>query len=411
MIGFWISAVAMAGMVALVLLLALWRARGQTDGVAPDMAVYRDQLAEVDRDLARGTLTAAEGERLRVEVQRRMLEADRISARLVAPPPSRLLPMVAGLVVLALGTAGWIYQSLGVPGYPDLPLSDRLANADAAYNARPTQEQAEAGQPAFVQPVGLDPMIPKLRAALATRPDDLQGHVLLAQNEAALGDFAATRRAQEVVVRLKAADAGPDDLAFLAYAMVRAAGGLVTPEAEKVVIDLLQIDPRNGWGRFYSGLMFAEIGRPDRTFALWEPLLAESGPDAPWHLPIRSQIADIAAAAGVNYTLPEEQAAPEMAARPDAAPGPDAAAIAGASAMSETDRNAMIANMVDGLEARLNTEGGSVEEWSRLITSLSVLQKTDRAQTAYVAAQAAFAGKPGELSALHAAATQAGIAP
>ncbi|MBC7738160.1 MAG: c-type cytochrome biogenesis protein CcmI, partial [Candidatus Saccharibacteria bacterium] len=310
-----------------------------------------------------------------------------------------------------LGAAGWIYQSLGVPGYPDLPLSDRLANADAAYNARPTQMQAETDQPAFVQPEGLGPMIPKLRAALATRPDDLQGHVLLAQNEAALGDFAATRRAQEVVVRLKGADAGPDDLAFLAYAMVRAAGGLVTPEAEKVLIDLLKMDPRNGWGRFYSGLMFAEIGRPDRTFALWEPLLAESGPDAPWYLPIRSQIADIAPAAGVNYTLPEEQAAPDVATGPDAAPGPDAAAIAGASAMSETDRNAMIANMVDGLETRLNTEGGSVEEWSRLITSLSVLQNTDRAQTAYVAAQAAFAGKPGELSALHAAATQAGIAP
>ncbi|MBC7738525.1 MAG: c-type cytochrome biogenesis protein CcmI, partial [Candidatus Saccharibacteria bacterium] len=265
MIGFWISAVAMAGMVALVLLQALWRARGQTDGVAPDMAVYRDQLAEVDRDLARGTLTAAEGERLRVEVQRRILEADRVAARLVAPLPSRLLPLVAGLVVLALGAAGWIYQSLGVPGYPDLPLSDRLANADAAYNARPTQAQAEADQPAFVQPEGLDPMIPKLRAALATRPDDLQGHVLLAQNEAALGDFAATRRAQEVVVRLKGADAGPNDLAFLAYAMVRAAGGLVTPEAEKVLVGLLKLDPRNGWGRFYSGLMFAEIGRPDRT--------------------------------------------------------------------------------------------------------------------------------------------------
>ena len=77
--------------------------------------------------------------------------------------------------------------------------------------------------------------------------------------------------------------------------------------------------------------------------------------------------------------------------------------------MSETDRNAMIANMVDGLETRLNAEGGSVDEWSRLITSLSVLQKTDRAQTAYLAAQAAFAGQTGALSALQSAATQAGI--
>ncbi len=405
MIGFWISAVAMAAMVALVLLQALWRARGQTDAEAPDMAVYRDQLSEVDRDLARGTLTGTEGERLRVEVQRRMLDADRVSAGVATPKPSRLLPLVAGLVVLSLVGAGWIYQILGVPGYPDLPLSARLANADAAYNARPTQEQAEAQQPAFVQPADLDPMVIKLREALATRPDDLQGHVLLAQNEASLGDFAATRQAQAVVVRLKGAEAVPDDLAFLAYAMVRAAGGLVTPEAEKVLIDLLQIDPRNGWGRFYSGLMFAEIGRPDRTFALWQPLLAESGPDAPWYTPIRSQIADIAAAAGVNYTLPDAPTGP------DAAPGPDAAAVADASAMTEQDRNAMITTMVDGLEARLNAEGGTVDEWSRLITSLAVLQRTDGAAAAYVAAQAAFAGKPGELTALQSAAKQAGIAP
>ena len=79
--------------------------------------------------------------------------------------------------------------------------------------------------------------------------------------------------------------------------------------------------------------------------------------------------------------------------------------------MTETDRNAMISNMVDRLETRLNAEGGSVEEWSRLITSLSVLRKTDRAQTTYVAAQAAFAGQPGALSALQSAATQAGIVP
>ena len=152
MIGFWVSAVAMAGLVALVLLQALWRARGQAEVAAPDMAVYRDQLAEVDRDLARGTLTTAEGERLRIEVQRRLLEADRASTRAVAPPPSRLMPVVAGMVVLALGAAGWIYHSLGVPGYPDLPLSDRLANADAAYNSRLTQDQAEAGSPPLSSP-------------------------------------------------------------------------------------------------------------------------------------------------------------------------------------------------------------------------------------------------------------------
>jgi len=404
MIGFWVSAAAMVVMVAVVLLQGLRRA--QTEQLAPegapDLEVYRDQLAEVDRDLARGTLTAAEGDRLRLEVQRRMLEADRLAAGQAAAAPSRTLPVVAGIVTLALAGSALLYTQLGVPGYPDVPLSERLANADIAYDSRPTQDQAEAQQPAYQPPADIDPqlaqMLDKLRTALTSRPDDLQGHILLAQTEASLGNFIAARKAQETVVRLKGDKVTGEDLALLSYIMVRGAGGMVTPQAEQVLIRCLQIDPTNGWARFYSGLMFAEIGRPDRTFALWDPLLAQSPADAPWVDPIRSQIEGIAEAAGINYTLPA------------AAPGPDAAAVAAASNMSEGDRQAMIKTMVAGLEERLKTDGGTVEEWARLITSLGVLQEADRAKAAYAAAQAAFLGKPGELSALQAAAKQAGVA-
>ena len=403
MIGFWVSAAAMAGLVAMVLMQALLHARGQDMAATPDLDVYRDQLAEVGRDLVRGTLTPAEGDRLRLEVQRRMLDADRAMAATSVPPTSRQLPVVAGVVIAALLTAGGLYWDLGVPGYPDLPLSERLASADAAYAARPSQDQAEAQQPPFVQPADLDPklaaLLTQLRDALKTRPDDLQGHVLLAQKEASLGNYAAARKAQDTVVRLKADTVSADDLAFLAYTMVRAAGWLVTPEGEQVVKKLLKRDPRSGLGRFYSGLMFAEIGRPDLTFPLWQPLLAESPPDAPWYDLIHGQIEDIAAAAGIAYTLP------------DAAPGPDAATVAAAAAMSDTDRTAMIATMVNGLEARLKSEGGPVADWSRLITSLAVLHDMPRAQSAYAAARAAFAGKPGALSALQAAAKTAGLAP
>lgn len=403
MIGFWISAAAMVLMVALVLLQTLWQARAQqtTDVATPDLDVYRDQLAEVSRDLARGTLSPSEGERARLEVQRRMLEADRALSGQSPAPKSRLLPVAAVVVVVVLAGATGIYWQLGVPGYPDLPLSDRLANADLAYKNRPSQAAAEAQQQPFVQAPDMDPalatMLDKLRAALATRPDDLMGHVLLAQNEASLGNFIAARKAQDTVIRLRGAAVGAEDLSFQAYVMVRAAGGLVTPEAEQVLIALLKLDPANGWGRFYSGLMFAEVGRPDRTFALWEPLLQQSPADAPWSDPIRSQIADVAAAAGIEYTLPE------------AGPGPDAAAVAAASGMTEADRTAMIKTMVAGLETRLTSDGGAVEDWAKLITSLGVLKETERARAAYTAAQAAFAGKPGELAALQAAAVQAGI--
>lgn len=403
MIVFWISAGTLVLIVALLLLRALLAAlspTGHTDG-RTELNVYRDQLGEVQRDQSRGILDFDEAERFRIEVQRRMLDADRLHQHEIPHAPPKSYLTIVGALFLCLGASVAVYISLGVPGYPDLPLSTRLAAADEAYQMRPSQAQAEAAQLPFVQSAGVDPelaaMIDKLRAAVASRPDDLLGLTLLATNEASLGNFVAARKAQEAVVRLKGAKVSAQDLSALAQLMVFAAGGTVTAEAEKVLIQCLQIDPRNGWARYYSGLMFAEVGRPDRAFSLWEPLLREGPGDVAWTAPIRTLIEDVAAAAGINYRLP--------------AAGPDDAAIAAAAQMTEADRAAMIRSMVSGLEERLNAEGGPVEDWARLITSLGVLAETDRAKAAYEKAQASLSGRPGALAALRAAAVQAGVAP
>jgi cytochrome c-type biogenesis protein CcmH len=291
---------------------------------------------------------------------------------------------------------------LGVPGYPDLPLAERLALADQTYANRPSQDEAEAAQPAYQPPTDLDPefaaLVDKLRSTVEGRPDDLMGQTLLSQNEVVVGNFRAARQAQEAVVRLMGDTVTVEDLSTFARLMITAAGGIVTPEAEQVLIRTLSLDPRDGWARFYSGLMFAQIGRPDRTFALWEPMLVEGPADAPWLPPILDRIEMVASAAGIRFTLPT------------AAPGPDADAVAAAAQMSDEDREAMIRTMVEGLEARLLSKGGSVEEWSRLVTSLGVLGDTDRAQSAYERALVVFAGKSEALATLRAAAEQAGVA-
>ena len=392
-------------MVTLLMVQAMRQAGSAQDVLAgsADLAVYRDQLAEIDRDQNRGILAPAEAERLRVEVQRRILESDRLHRNEAEPSSGSPRWYVVGAVALCLGAGIAVYTDLGVPGYPDLPLSTRFAMADAAYQGRPSQDQAEGAQPAYAPPSDLDPelaaVIDTLRAAVALRPDDLLGHTLLAQNEASIGNFVAARKAQEVVVRLKGGGVSAEDLSALAQLMVTAAGGTVTPEAERVLIQWLQIDPRSGWARYYSGLMFAEIGRPDRAFSLWEPLLREGPQTAAWIKPVRSMIGEVAAAAGINYSMPSD------------GPGPDPAAIAAASDMDAADREAMIRTMVVGLERRLNDSGGSVEEWAKLITSLAVMNEVERAKAAYEKAQVVFVGRPGDLAALRAAAVQAGVAP
>lgn len=399
--GFWAAAGAMALAVLIVLAQALRRGVASASPSGQEsLRVYRDQLAEVDRDLARGTLPADEAARLRTEIGRRLLDADRSNR---AAPAPRHTGVVAALAVTVIMLAGSIvaYVRLGAPGYPDLPLSVRLDLAEQAYADRPSQAEAEAAVPPRPQ-AELDPefadLMTKLRTAVTLRPDDLRGLDLLARNEAAIGNYAAARVAQSTLITAKGDAATGDDHASLAEVMILAAGGIVTPEAERALVAALQADPANGTARFYTGLMFAQTGRPDRTLNLWAALLADSPPDAPWVGPIRAEIEGIAQVSGQRYTLPPLS-------------GPSAADIAAAADMTPEDRQAMIEGMVDQLSDRLATEGGPAPEWARLITALATLGRTDQARAILTEARGRFAATPADLALIDAAAAQAGLAP
>jgi cytochrome c-type biogenesis protein CcmH len=421
-IWFWVVAGAMGFAVSAFLLRAL--ARGSDVAAAGPMALelYKGQLAEVERDLAKGTLEAGEAERLRTEVQRRMLEAAKSTQAPAIQAPATQAPAtqapatqapatrVSGLsqslgfgaIIAALAGAIALYFTLGAPDYPDLPLSKRLALAAEAYNARPSQFEAEAAAPppAPVQP---DPeflaLIEQLRAAVKARPSDVQGQTLLARNEAQLGNFAASSRAYEAVIAAKGDAASAEDYSGAAQAMIVAAGGIVTRQAEAALMQTLKLDPQNGLARYFAGLMFAQTGRPDRAFEFWEPLARTSAADAPWRAPLAALLPEVASAAGINYAAPADLAQI----------GPDAADMAAAADMTSDEQRIMINMMVTGLEARLLEAGGTGEEWARLITSLGVLGEMPRAEVALRAARAAMAADPTAVQLINAAAAQTGL--
>jgi cytochrome c-type biogenesis protein CcmH len=394
-----------------LLLLALLRGRaGDEPTAAYDLRVYRDQLREVDRDLARGVITPADAERLRTEVARRVLEADRAlgdgnGPEDTAAPPLPTLVM-AGLVAAVMLGGVWTYFRLGAPGYPDLPIAERLAMSDQLYRTRPPQAAAEAAAAARAPaPAPADPtftaLMDKLRSALKDRPDDLEGHRLLARNESGLGNYAAAMAAQRQVIAILGNSVSADDHAMLAEIMILGAGGYVSPEAEAEIKRALQLDPLNGTASYYAGLMFAQVGRPDRTFALWAALLERSQPGDPWVAPLRAQLMQVASEAGEdNYVLPGTEAAP----------GPDADALAAAAEMTPEERQEMVRGMVARLSERLATQGGSAEEWARLITAYGVLGETDRAGAIWAEAQQRFGGRAADLKVVRAAALQAGVA-
>lgn len=396
-LGFWV----VAGGTTLLLLAVFLRALGRPVAVEapenPDIAVYRDQLAEVERDLARGTLGADEAQRLRTEVARRLLEADRKARRGVSAGRSLPLAPVALTVAAVMAGGVAVYEYLGAPGYPDLPLAERLAASEEVYRTRPGQDAAEAQTPdpdpaSLPQPdADFAALMEKLRGAMQANPDDPRGLELLARNEANLGNYKAAAKAQRHLLEVLGEAALPAQRMDAVQYMVAATAGYVSPEAEAQLVAVLQVEPRNPLARYFSGLMFMQVGRPDRTFDLWEPLLREGPPDAPWIGPVRAGIEEAAMRAGVRYELP-------------ALKGPDAAAVEAAGEMPEADRQAMIEGMVAGLEERLLSAGGSEEEWLQLLNALGVLNQPDRRAAALKAAEAAFDGQPEVLERLRTAA-------
>ncbi|MCU0827372.1 MAG: c-type cytochrome biogenesis protein CcmI [Tabrizicola sp.] len=387
--AFWAAAVALATGVAGVLVLALRRAPAD---MAPrqdvDMAVYKDQLADIERDLARGTIAPDEAERLRAEVGRRLLDADRVRNVPQAMAAGRGT-IAASLTVLALVIPGGVaaYWGMGAPGYPDMPLEARLADLDAGIAARPSQaeqlERMDLARDAAAEGT--------LRAELAGVTDV---SALRERYRAALlaGEMTSAVLVQERLLQLLGDGTEAQDHADLALALTLEAQGYVSPEAEVQLRETLTRDMTNELARYLVGEMFLQGGRFDQAFKFWRPLVEDGNPEAPWNVSARERIAAVAERAGVRYELPDSAAS----------------AIA---ELPEEERQAMIEGMVAQLADRLATEGGDVEDWERLIRSLSVLERLGEAQSIYDEAKVRFEGRPAELSFLRQAAVESGLNP
>lgn len=373
--GFWLIAALMLIGVGLLLLLSLIGARRATlaPALSADRLLYRDQLAAIERDLARGAIDEAEAGRLKTEVARRLLEADRRNPEAISAGQTGRGALVISTVAIlaALGGTLAIYQRLGAPGLPDQPLAARIAEADQRIATRRDQAAFIAALPA--PPArNTDPEFEQLMQALRQGVDpalseDLTGLALLARNEALIGNYPAARAAQQRLIAVRGSTAEAADHLALAEILIAEASGYVSPEAETALGAALALDPASGLARYYTGLIQAQGGRFDRAFAIWQPLLAESPAEAGYMPALRAQIGDVAAFAGVNYTPP---------------PAP----------VEDDETRAMAESMVAQLGARLASEGGSSQEWARLIYSLSVLGRSDEAREILGEARAIFPG-------------------
>ncbi|MFQ5438288.1 MAG: c-type cytochrome biogenesis protein CcmI [Paracoccaceae bacterium] len=336
---FWIIAVLIGtGTVAFMARPLFRTAKTAPRDETKDLLIYRDQLAEVERDLQRGVLSEAEAGHTRLEVSRRLLAADRIATEEVpaGTGPVRWSPVMAGLFALALiGGSGAIYLLLGAPGTPDMPFAKRDFIAENA-GLRPSQQEGEARFGPGEQTVpGVEKdyleLVKRLREVASLKPDDIRGQELLVEHEGRLGNYKAAYAAKGRVIALRGEAADGNDYAQYAELMIVAAGGYVSPMAERALAVAVRMNPDSPLVRYYSGLLMAQTGRPGVAYEIWSRLLGESPPDAPWVAAIRAQIGEIANMAGIE---------------PESLPGPSGQQMNDAREMSDQDRQEMIRSMV-----------------------------------------------------------------
>jgi cytochrome c-type biogenesis protein CcmH len=208
----WLALAVMTGIAALVLLWPLARSHGGVTPQASDIAVYKDQLTEIERDLTRGVLAPGEAQAARVEVSRRLIEAD--AAAKLEPQAGassirrhRLASLVI-LVVVPLSGLGF-YLDLGSPALPDQPLAARLAGP--------------------VENASLDELVGRVEAMLAADPQDGRGWEVLAPIYLKEGRLQDARLAYANALRLLGSTARRE--ADFGEAAVAAANGMVPAEA------------------------------------------------------------------------------------------------------------------------------------------------------------------------------------
>ncbi|MBT3014059.1 MAG: c-type cytochrome biogenesis protein CcmI [Candidatus Thiodiazotropha sp. (ex Lucina aurantia)] len=206
-----------------------------TSGITSDelnLAVFKQQLAELDSDLKSGAL-----DQTRYDAARRDLEKELLSDVSDQSRPAEsggtghkmaLLALVIPLAALLL------YQFIGSP-----EIISRLANQPAATHTASAQSQGRSTQ-------NLPPMeelVKRLAAKMQEQPDNQEGWIMLGRSYMAMNDPSAAINAFDRAMEISDKNVG----LLLAYAEAIAsyAGNDFTGRAAPMVEKALQLEPDN----------------------------------------------------------------------------------------------------------------------------------------------------------------------
>lgn len=316
---------------------------------------FRAQLAEIEADVTVGRLSDAEAEAAKAELAREVLKF-RTDGKTKSPATS-LFPqwLLPGLALAGPLLGVLIYALVGQPGLPSLPLATRPPPVEITF----------------------DEAVAQIEARLVQNPDDIEGWQALAPAYMRNERFADAEAAFTRILELGGRDA--ETLTDVAEAKLMQRDGVAGPEILALLNEAVQTDPENIRARFYLAGEATRAGEWDAAISGWEQLIALSNGGEPWLDVARNGLA-VANARGET-------------------PQP---------LQADPDQLEMIAGMVDQLASRLAQQGGTLEEWTRLVQSHLVLGDKESAAIAYRAAIAAYPSAAGREQ-LDGLAAEAGI--
>lgn len=356
----WIIFAVMTGAAIFALLWPLSHGRVAAFADAGDAtSLYRAQLGEIERDVARRLIGPAEAEAARAEAARRLLRASGDEAGPAGETESSLRRRRASSA-LALSCvpllALLVYGAYGSPGNPDQPLAARL--------------QADPSRQDFALALS------RIETHLANNPSDAKGWSVIAPVYMRQGryDDAATAFASAI----RHGEANSEAHAGLGEARTLAAGGVVTAAARESMVEALRLDPKNARARFFLAVGKEQDGDAAGAIGALRELLGDAAADAPWTQAVRQRLERLEADSAGNAIT----------------------------ALAPADRETAIRAMVDGLAERLKEGGGTLPEWLRLIRSQAVLGDKAAAQAAVATARERLAQDVPALAALDALANE-----
>ncbi len=397
------------------LLWPLLRARPLDVGrKAHSLAVHRDQLAEIDRDVARQLLTDSQADSARTEIHRRILAAERND-----PEPMTSAPTAGRLTAVAVVAAGvpiasiLLYLTLGSPIRPQGAITASTPSPALSDPAIPHEVAA---------------MVERLAERLKNDPNDAEGWAMLARSYSMMGRHVEAAAAHGRLAALR--DNDPAIIAVQAEELIVAADGAVTPEAFALLLKAQARDPSDPRLRFYLGLAQAQSGDVDGAMRTWLELERDAPADAQWLPGLKDQIQRAGEDLGLSpelmnarraeiAALPRLPIAPPSAPAPTVAParppsaqaaaptgpraqppagapaasapssapssaprGPSASDVAAAGQMAPAERLQMIEGMVGSLAAKLEAQPADPEGWQRLARAYRVLNRSAEADLA-----------------------------